>query len=221
MNKKVIRTDQRGFTLIELAMALLFIGFIMVFLISTLLAIMRIYNKGVWLTQINQAGRQINADIGESARFASNPQQRDNNRLCVGGVSYLWNTSKDISDGSAKNWYNPQDTGNENRTALRLVRINDPGSTYCIDTNKMPNRTDSAVNSLLGTGVAIQEFEVVNSSSLLSIQAIFSTEGDVQPVYSETEERWQCVEADGVFQAVSNQYCAFIDLNLVVLGRGR
>jgi prepilin-type N-terminal cleavage/methylation domain-containing protein len=222
MNKKVVRCDQRGFTLIELSMALLFISFIMLLLISTLLSMMRTYNKGVWLSQINQAGRQINADISGQARFSSKPNyQKDNNRLCVGGVSYIWNTNDQIEDGSFINWYSGEGATQPGQTSLRLVRVIDSNGRLCSSGGlaEMPNRNSSDVTSLLGSGVAIQEF-TVNSSvheSLFGVQAVFSTEGDVKPVLH--DGRWQCVEADGTFSASNSQFCAFIDLNLVVYGR--
>jgi len=216
------KPNESGFSLIELSVALLFVAFIMVFLITTLLSIMKTYNKGVWLSQINQAGRQINADIGAQARFSSEATYLpDQNRLCMGGVSYLWNINKK----TIVNWFNEEGSARPSATALRLVRIADASGAYCASSSKlpMPSRTDSAVTILLGPGALVQEFTVAssNATNLTSLTAVFSTDGDNQP--QKVGGSWQCgdVQPDGSFKADNNQYCAFININLVVFRRGQ
>jgi len=61
---------QSGFTLIEVSTALIFVGFIIFILAATTVNIVRSYNKGIWLAQINQAGQQMNSDIGDKARYS-------------------------------------------------------------------------------------------------------------------------------------------------------
>lgn len=202
-------------------MALLFVGIIMMALFSTLISLMRTYNKGVWMSQINQAGRQINTDIGEQARFSSSPTyQSANNRLCVGNVTYIWNTNQDIKNGNVKNWYSGEAGLDHSQTSLRLVRVVDPAGTFCNNASTMPERNSENVSSLLGVGVTVQEFAVAASGNLLKVQAVFSTDGDVQPKKMD-DGTWQCVQQDGTFSAANNQYCAYIDLDLVVFGRGK
>ncbi len=230
LNKKVVQTEQRktsekGFTLIELSMALLFLSFIMLFLISTLIMIMRTYNKGVWVSQINQAARQINADIGDSARFTKGSRyEEDHNRLCVGGVSYLWNMNEG-KGSDVVNWYKPQEGSTKpSETSLRLVRVKDSNGRFCSNTDLMPDRADSNVSNLLSSGVIVQQFEVTNASNdsnsrLINIKTVFSTGGVNRPQF--TDGHWQCGDtvAGGGFVGGANQYCAFIDLNMTVFGR--
>jgi hypothetical protein len=219
--KKSCEIREKGFSLIELSMALLFIAFVMIFLITTLVSVMRTYNKGVWLSQINQAGRQINSDIGDRARFADKAiYVKDANRLCVGGVAYLWNTAEDIKLGDdgkmkAKNWFE----GESSETNLRLVRVTNPTGSLCTtSTTSRPKRSgDSNVTVLLGTGATIQKFAVESSTvtNLTKITAVFSTTGDNQPTLSDDGKTWTCLDKYG-----HNQYCAFMQLNLTVFGRG-
>ena len=206
------RNGTKGFTLIELSMALLFVSFIMLFLVTTLFTIMRTYNKGVWVSQINQAGRQINADIGDQMRFSGNVVSA-NNRLCVGGIAYLWNEK----DETVNSYSDP------NFASSRLVLIRAVDKGYCNDTSQMPDRPGAdGVSVLLGSGVVVQRFDVTQSSrgDLLRVNAVFSTGGDNQPQLDTTDGQWRCGDVvGGTFIAGSNHYCAFIDLNLTVFGR--
>ena len=93
---------QRGFTLIEVTMAMIFVAFIIFILAAVTVNIIRSYNRGVWLSRINLAGQQLNMDIGEKVRYSTAAMVNENNRrLCVGGVSYLWNTEADIDKNVA------------------------------------------------------------------------------------------------------------------------
>jgi type II secretory pathway pseudopilin PulG len=223
------RQRQAGFTLIELSMSLIFIAFIMLFLTSTMLNIMQIYNKGIWLNQINQAGRQINSDIGDQVRFSKNEVtiKSDEQRLCIGGVTYLWNTSK-----SVKNWYFGETAEN---TKLRFARVLDETGAYCDDTSVMPSRNDSKTTALLGPGAIVQQFNVTEGieTGLIRVQAVFSTEGDDQPrlVNPDTNQldtgdppaatsSWRCGELIGdEFKVGNNKFCAFAEFDIITYRR--
>ena len=78
-------SSNRGFTLVEVTLAMVFIAIIIAVLAATTVNIIRSYNKGVWLSQINQAGQQLNTDIGEKARYSTMAKVfEDNQRICVG-----------------------------------------------------------------------------------------------------------------------------------------
>jgi len=200
---------QRGFTLIELSLAILFIAFILVFLATTLLNIMAIYNKGIWISQINQASRQLNTDLADQARFAGGMTYlRNNNRICVGGISYLWNV-----DGEAV-----QNRFNDN-SDLNLVRIVDPGGTYCKNPLPSPPRSDPNVSILLvhsDSGAAVLRFDVTenNRSNLIGFDIVISTTGSNRAQLNGGV--WQCFEGGAV-----NQYCAFTEMNFYVFRRSR
>jgi type II secretory pathway pseudopilin PulG len=201
---------QRGFSLIELSAALLFIAFIMVFLITTLVAIMRTYNKGIWLSQINQAGRQINTDIGEQARYASSAKLlTDEHRLCIGGVSYVWNV-----DGASSNKFK---SPNQSKP-LRLVRVVDSTGQICNGTD--PEFNGNGVTNLLSQGVKIRQFDVSynDASGLLKLSAVFATERNQD--LQKKDNLWQCGDTiNGTFQPGNNPYCAFAEFNVVVYRR--
>ena len=232
---------QSGFTLIEVSTALIFVGFIIFILAATTVNIVRSYNKGIWLAQINQAGQQMNSDIGDKARYSPAATVTKNRRMCINGVSYLWNTQQDIDNG--KQGYNVYPDG----TPIRLARIDDPGGEYCIDPTRQPGlpSTNSEVHILLGRGATIQEFEVEqkDKAPLLTISVVVSTEGANRPYkvtldksgkYKEdmTNGTWQCGDFiddhpsngkldEGEFTPAKNQYCSFAKYTFTVYERSR
>lgn len=236
---------QSGFTLIEVSTALIFVGFIIFILAATTVNIVRSYNKGIWLAQINQAGQQMNSDIGDKARYSPAAKVKaKERRMCINGVSYLWNTQKDIDDDPGNNRY-LDGAG----TPIRLARIDDPGGEYCIDLKKRPGlpSTNPEVHILLGRGATIQEFKVEEQKAgapLLTISVVVSTEGANRP-YKVTLDKvsgkyqedmangtWQCGDFiddhpsngkldEGEFTPAKNQYCSFAKYTFTVYERSK
>ena len=234
---------QSGFTLIEVSTALIFVGFIIFILAATTVNIVRSYNKGIWLAQINQAGQQMNSDIGDKARYSPAATVTSNRRMCINGVSYLWNTQQDIDNG--KQGHNVYSDG----TPIRLARIDDPNGDYCNKPTKRPKlpSDDSNVHILLGRGATIQEFKVEEQKAgapLLTISVVVSTEGANRPYkvslvngsdkYKEdmANGTWQCgdliddnnnnmLDRGEVFTPAKNQYCSFAKYTFTVYERSK
>lgn len=236
---------QSGFTLIEVSTALIFVGFIIFILAATTVNIVRSYNKGIWLAQINQAGQQMNSDIGDKARYSPAAKvDTINRRMCINGVSYLWNTQKDIDGDPGNNRYSDGPG-----TPIRLARIDDPKGEYCGDPTKRPKlpSDDSNVHILLGRGATIQEFKVEEQKAgapLLTISVVVSTEGANRPYkvslvngsdkYKEdmANGTWQCGDFiddhpsngkldEGEFTPAKNQYCSFAKYTFTVYERSK
>lgn len=233
---------QSGFTLIEVSTALIFVGFIIFILAATTVNIVRSYNKGIWLAQINQAGQQMNSDIGDKARYSPAATVKpDERRMCINGVSYLWNTQKDIDDDPGNNRYSDGPG-----TPIRLARIDDPNGDYCNKPTKRPElpSVNPNVHILLGRGATIQEFKVEQKTDapLLTISVVVSTEGANRPYkvtldksgkYQEdtTNGTWQCGDFidgnnnnkldPGEFTPAKNQYCSFAKYTFTVYERSR
>ena len=234
---------QSGFTLIEVSTALIFVGFIIFILAATTVNIVRSYNKGIWLAQINQAGQQMNSDIGDKARYSPAAKvDTINRRMCINGVSYLWNTQKDIDDDPKNNRYS-------DGTPIRLARIDDPNGDYCRDFKRRPElpSVNPNVHILLGRGATIQEFKVEEQKAgapLLTISVVVSTEGANRP-YKVTLDKvsgkyqedmangtWQCGDFiddhpsngkldEGEFTPAKNQYCSFAKYTFTVYERSK
>ena len=233
---------QSGFTLIEVSTALIFVGFIIFILAATTVNIVRSYNKGIWLAQINQAGQQMNNDIGDKARYSpAATVKTGERRMCINGVSYLWNTQQDIDD------HNEKDNVYSDKTPIRLARIDDPNGDYCTGPTRRPKLPsgDDKVHILLGRGATIQEFKVEQKTDapLLTISVVVSTEGANRPYkvtldksgkYKEdmTNGTWQCgdlidsnnnnmFDNNEVFTPAKNQYCSFAKYTFTVYERSR
>ena len=233
---------QNGFTLIEVSTALIFVGFIIFILAATTVNIVRSYNKGIWLAQINQAGQQMNSDIGDKARYSpAATVDTVNRRMCINGVSYLWNTQQDIDNS------NGGDNVYSDKTPIRLARIDDPKGEYCSNSTKHPDlpSINPNVHILLGRGATIQEFKVEQKTDapLLTISVVVSTEGANRPYkvtlpkgsdkYQEdtTNGTWQCGDFidgnnnnkldPGEFTPAKNQYCSFAKYTFTVYERSR
>lgn len=238
---------QSGFTLIEVSTALIFVGFIIFILAATTVNIVRSYNKGIWLAQINQAGQQMNSDIGDKARYSpAATVDTINRRMCINGVSYLWNTQQDIDNS------NGGDNVYSDKTPIRLARIDDPKGEYCSNSTKHPDlpSINSNVHILLGRGATIQEFKVEEQKAgapLLTISVVVSTEGANRPIkaytdptgivhidadQSNSDSYWQCgewIDKDGngrvdstdIFTPAKNQYCSFAKYTFTVYERSR
>lgn len=236
---------QSGFTLIEVSTALIFVGFIIFILAATTVNIVRSYNKGIWLAQINQAGQQMNSDIGDKARYSPAATVKpDERRMCINGVSYLWNTQKDIDDDPGDNRY-----FDGPGTPIRLARIDDPNGEYCNKPTKRPElpSVNPNVHILLGRGATIQEFKVEEQKAgapLLTISVVVSTEGANRPYkvslvngsdkYKEdmANGTWQCGDFiddhpsngkldEGEFTPAKNQYCSFAKYTFTVYERSK
>lgn len=235
---------QNGFTLIEVSTALIFVGFIIFILAATTVNIVRSYNKGIWLAQINQAGQQMNSDIGDKARYSpAATVKAKERRMCINGVSYLWNTQKDIDDDPGDNRY-----FDGPGTPIRLARIDDPNGEYCNKPTKRPElpSVNPNVHILLGRGATIQEFKVEEQKAgapLLTISVVVSTEGANRPYkvtldksgkYKEdmTNGTWQCgdlidsnnnnmFDNNEVFTPAKNQYCSFAKYTFTVYERSK
>lgn len=121
------KQHQKGFTLIELMIALAFVAFILIFATTAVIQVMQTYNKGLAIKQINQAGRSTLEDMTRFLRTADPGAVNvsalaSNRRACFGGVSYVWNLYNTPSGGANK--YN-------DGSSLTLVRVNDAANAMC------------------------------------------------------------------------------------------
>jgi Tfp pilus assembly protein PilV len=87
--------SSQGFTLIELLLAMTFVSFILIFMALTLVQMIRTYDKGLTIKQINQAGRVLTEDISKKMRSELpgdiNLDYVAEGRLCIGNIMYAWN----------------------------------------------------------------------------------------------------------------------------------
>lgn len=93
--------SRAGFTIIELTLAMLFVTFLLIFCATTLVQVLRMYDKGSAIKQMNQASRLINDELARAIRSASDgasityPSGGVFDRICINDSMYVWNVLYD------------------------------------------------------------------------------------------------------------------------------
>lgn len=183
-----------GFTLVELTLATAFIAFILIFMLATMLQVMSNYNKGLAEKEINQTARTVEDEMSQLIQAtdasAINTAYLANNRVCFGGVSYVWNVK-----GATTNKYT-------NGTSFALVRVDDPAGSLC--SAALPAVNAANASDLLSGNVWVQQINVAVSSNqqLVDITIGLSTSGADQPTGTDALLGTIC---DG---SKDSQYCA-------------
>ena len=136
------RVAKSGFTLIELMLAMAFIAMLLLAIAMLVINVSTTYNKGLSLKEINQASREIAADLDRSLTATSAldiPTDGSNTSnivsvkdsgvvtgggFCTGEYSYLWNTNQAISEDNSNLIKN-------NGVPVRFTKVPDPSLAYC------------------------------------------------------------------------------------------
>lgn len=150
---------QAGFTLIELLLALAFVAFVLIFATTTIIQVMRTYNKGLAVKEINQTARATMEDMTRIIK-GSNPNSivtsplttdpaTSKGRVCFGGISYVWNFTN-----ATLNQYT-------DNSRINFARVDDPGSTLCVlVSGSYPKVDKTKATELLSTNVWVQQLNV-------------------------------------------------------------
>lgn len=154
--------QQAGFTLVELLLALAFVAFVLIFATTTIIQVMRTYNKGLAVKEINQTARAAMEDMTRIVKVsnpnaivtsaATNNPSTSKARVCFGGVSYVWNFTN-----ASLNKYT-------DNSRINFARVNDPGSALCIATNgTYPKVNKAEATELLSDNVWVQQLSIASS----------------------------------------------------------
>ncbi len=184
-----------GFTIVELMIAMGFISLLLLAIAGAVMQIGAIYNKGITMKSVDQAGRLVVSDIkrtiGESQPFevavAYKPHVRsggslssatyDGGRLCTGIYSYVWNIGVYIDPDSPESQINRYEGEANSNKPLRLVKIRDNGGQYCKEGADKPVDYASATELLsrgdVATGdsqttvgsLAVQDFRITRTTN--------------------------------------------------------
>lgn len=144
-NKKL----RDGFTLVELSLVMAFISLLLLAILFSTIHIGKIYAKGVTNRQINQVGRELvdtmrrDFLVADAARISSYvPVGNKSGRICLGKVSYVWNTAAALADGGDSSTIKDKDGS----TPVVFSRVIDSGGSLC------SNTTGNYPTSLVGIG---------------------------------------------------------------------
>jgi prepilin-type N-terminal cleavage/methylation domain-containing protein len=176
------RSAQKGFTIIELLIAMTFLTFILIFTATVMVQIMRTYNKGLAVKEIDENGRAIVEEVTRNLRLvqSANSSSVDpliytaaigEGRLCVGQTTYVWNAPNDDSNKFV----------GENED-LHIVKLRDTTAQYCSNPSQDIPPADAV--RLSNGRVRIPEFNAERSADgrLLHLRVVFSTNNQDAPI---------------------------------------
>jgi type II secretory pathway pseudopilin PulG len=132
----VRKRKQSGFTIIELVLAMGFLTALLLGIALTVIQLATTYNRGITITEVNQAGRTLNSElnsaIGQSGKFDVKEHFKTNDgggRICTGQYSFIWNYAKALASKDQKDVtkYAPPNAA----TPINLIKVRDNSQAYC------------------------------------------------------------------------------------------
>lgn len=167
--------NSRGFTLVELLLAMSFVSLLLMAIALTVLKMGDMYTQGLTLKEVNLAGKSVSDDIGRSIAAATElsvdggaatgfQEQRVGGdvlggRLCTGTVTYVWNLGREIRRSNPTTLVNKY-AGGDTRV-IRMIKVVDVGGVYCgVD---LPDIEPAKATDMLPEGdlqLAVQSFAI-------------------------------------------------------------
>lgn len=134
------KNNASGFTLIELTLAMAFIGMLLIATVVTIMQVTNQYSKGITVKLINQAGRDlgdaIRRDAVNVAAIANPIVQPDSThngslgRLCLGAYTYVWSSPEALQGEGGLVATAYSDSGTPGKQIV-LARVADSGGSLC------------------------------------------------------------------------------------------
>lgn len=125
-------SKQNGFTMVELMLAMAFLSMLMLAIALLVFQISSIYNKGLTIRSINEAGQTVASDMQRTmniSRAVRSVTDAGGGRLCADDIVYAWNYQDSVGTVNAFN----KTVSNDN--TLRLVKFSPMGvassTDYC------------------------------------------------------------------------------------------
>ena len=154
-----------GFTLVELTIAIAFLAVLLMAILTLSMTAGKLYIKGDTNKSINQAGRDfadmirrdflatgtstITSEITINGGDSADPQY--SGRICLGTVTYVWNTAGLINLASPAP--NSVVTKSGSSTPVKFVRITRPQQSYC-----QPNGSGNYITTIASSEDASELF---------------------------------------------------------------
>lgn len=196
----------RGFTLVELMLAMVFLSSILLISTSVIIQAFSIYNKGLAVRQINQLGRTLTEDMTRAANSGNvviDSAGSNAHVLCLGATVYVWNTVAQTRSAEPK----PVKKFVGLTDELNLVKVN---GGECTSDEAVEIDRNIAID-MLSDQVRVLSADVsqVADSNLVNITFVFGTY-DSDPNSSVNPR--ETVEGNGIWQCPASglgNYCAF------------
>ena len=223
---------QHGFTVIELTLVMASMSILLLAVLYATLHAGALYDKGITNRTINQMSR----DVGDMIRrdFASvdptmvkfvqtGTSPNFSGRLCLGTVSYLWNTAPVLTAHSG----GIVDPSNKQ---INFIRVSDVGQFYCLLAGGVyPNPTAAAISTatdiLSGSGtrdyapysLSYTQLAVTAPQGLFEIKMTLGTNSP-----STTQSVAGSMQCKPPTDTSSDfNYCSVTDLDIIVRSGGK
>lgn len=129
---------RRGFTIIELTLVMAFFSILLLAILTLTLHIGKLYTKGMTNKSLNLVGRDVSDTLRRDFAAADpthitnvivgGPAGKTYGRLCLGGASYLWNTTG-LLNASSPLLDVVTSSGSQK---VKMARVVDPSGSYCV-----------------------------------------------------------------------------------------
>lgn len=167
---------QRGFTLIELVLAMTFLSILLLAIAMTIIQIGNTYGRGMGVKEINQVSRTVSDDlrrnvvqvaafdltsdyVTRTAVSAGGGIRVISGRVCLGNYTYLWNTAYGLQKQATNTGIVKYGWAAKSSQKIQLVRVLDKEKVYCEKTstgalrfNDIRQSDDSTVQSVVSSG---------------------------------------------------------------------
>ena len=183
-------TDRRGFTLIELMLAMAFVSVLLMTIAFTVIRVGTIYNSGMTIKEVNQSSREVANELQQAAGAATaltistgadsqyvtigTGANIYGGRICLGSYSYVWNTGWGLEQAlSQVNVAAYLDEAGAKKTAVRFAKVPDVAKKYC-----EKNASNGLVNVNISSADANVSKELLAAGDRnIAIQNITLTKG--------------------------------------------
>ncbi len=223
---------RRGFTLVELTLAIAFLSILLLAILYVTIQSGKLYAKGITYKNVNQASREVVDTLrrdfaGADASLIQLPPllgagKAQSGRVCTGQVSYVWNTVALLATGSTKI--------QDGSMPVIFRRVVDPGATLCLETT--PGHYPMTI-----TGMQSRELLSTDAISLATYQFTVTrlqTDGNKRGLYLAHMELGTSEEGTTLYDSAADSYtcrppadntanfdyCTVVDFDTIVRAGG-
>jgi hypothetical protein len=180
--------NSRGFTITELSFAMAGLSVLMIILITSAMAMVGIYNKGLVLKAANQSGRALGDELQKSIRQGDRVKVRMDTintnlpiALCTGKVSYVWSARH--KQESLSKIFNYATPAGEPQVPIGIAKVSDPAGQVCSDTFGIEGNiiqreygATADVDQLIGTELLAENLSLRFSGNQAAIDGLVITQ---------------------------------------------
>jgi prepilin-type N-terminal cleavage/methylation domain-containing protein len=213
-----LRINQRGFTVIELMIATMIFGLVLLVVTMGIIQVTRSYYKGVSETNIQTTARSIIDNIGQAIQFGGGTVTTNNMTspyvFCVGNQQYSFRPGWVVTDGTPNTSVNETPHGLYVRTLASC-----PGQPIAA----LANTALAGGRELLGPNMRLTSLRVTQVAGTTNMYNISLriVSGDNDLIYSPSGGGVTAADATCRNQRAGTQFCSVSDLSTTVTKRVR